>query len=148
MDENQKFNPTDFRILIINDNPSPHQDFIKILKKNEKELSDEEIFQKARLVNCAVMAKIHTVEWTPAILAHPAIQPALDINWVGLFGHWCNEWFARKIGGILPMNFPMKDVLTGIPLSATDHFGAPYALTEEFTAVYRLHPPIYESGIG
>lgn len=37
----------------------------------------DEIFDKARLVNCALMAKIHTVEWTPAILAHPALKVSL-----------------------------------------------------------------------
>src|SRR6185369_18069691 len=29
---------------------------------------DEQVFQTARLINAAVLAKIHTVEWTPAIL--------------------------------------------------------------------------------
>src|SRR5205807_6242270 len=96
---------------------------------------------RARLVNCALMAKIHTVEWTPAILNHPAIQPALDANWKGLLGHFFDEGLARKIASFLP-NGAVKDVLTGVPLSETDHHGAPYALTEEFTAVYRLHPLI------
>jgi hypothetical protein len=31
-------------------------------------------------------------------------------------------------------------VISGIPGSETDHFGVPYSLTEEFTAVYRMHP--------
>ena len=35
------------------------------------DLDDEELYDKARLVNAALMAKIHTVEWTPAIIAHP-----------------------------------------------------------------------------
>ena len=30
--------------------------------------------RKARLINSALMAKIHTVEWTPAILPHPVIK--------------------------------------------------------------------------
>lgn len=34
--------------------------------------SDDDIFDHARLVNAALMAKIHTVEWTPSITAHPA----------------------------------------------------------------------------
>jgi hypothetical protein len=79
----------------------------------------------------------------------------LDINWMGFLGYWFGEGLARKIAGFLPVTFPMKDMLTGIPLSETDHFGAPYALTEEFTAVYRLHPLIpdqveirdYETGV-
>jgi hypothetical protein len=33
-------------------------------------------------------------------------------------------------------------VLSGIPGSETDHHGVPYSLTEEFVAVYRLHPLI------
>jgi Animal haem peroxidase len=107
------------------------------LKASEARLSDDEIFEKARLINCAIMAKIHTVEWTPGILAHPAIKPALDANWMGLLGHWFGEGLARKMAGFFP-----NDVLTGVPLSETDHHGAPYALTEEFTAVYRLHPLI------
>jgi hypothetical protein len=111
------------------------------LREHEKGLFDDEIFEKARLINCAIMAKIHTVEWTPGILDHPAIQPALDANWMGFLGHFFGEGLARKIAGFLP-NGVIKDVLTGIPLSETDHHGAPYALTEEFTAVYRLHPLI------
>ena len=112
------------------------------LKRNEKALSDDEIFAKARLINCAVLAKIHTVEWTPGIISHPAIKPALDGNWMGLLGHWFGESLARKIAGFLPTEFPLKDVITGIPLSDADHHGAPFALKEEFAAVYRLHPLI------
>ena len=33
-----------------------------------------------------------------------------------------------------------NEEISGIPGSPTDHHGAPYSLTEEFVAVYRLHP--------
>ena len=33
-----------------------------------------------------------------------------------------------------------SEVLGGIPGSATNHHGVPYSLTEEFVAVYRMHP--------
>lgn len=111
------------------------------LKAREKGLSGDEIFEKARLINCALMAKIHTVEWTPGILAHPAIQPALDANWMGILGHLFGEGLARKIAPFLP-NGVVRETLTGIPLSEPDHHGAPFALTEEFAAVYKLHPLI------
>lgn len=101
--------------------------------------TDEKIFQTARLVNCALMAKIHTVEWTPGILGHPAIKPGMDANWMGLIGHWLGEDGARKIAPFLP-EFLAKEVLTGVPLSAQDHHGAPFSLTEEFAAIYRMHP--------
>ena len=32
------------------------------------------------------MAKIHTVEWTPAIIPHPLIKLAMNVNWSGLVG--------------------------------------------------------------
>src|SRR5947207_1086736 len=117
-----------------------HNSICDCLKANERGLSEEDLFEKARIINCAIMAKIHSVEWTPGILSHPAIQPALNANWKGLVGHWFGEGLARTIGRLLPTKFPFKDMLTGIPQSDTDHFGAPYSLTEEFTTVYRLHP--------
>jgi hypothetical protein len=93
----------------------------------------EQLFQKARLVNSALMAKIHTVEWTPALLQHPTADRAMRINWWGAFGEQIRKRFGRFSDG---------EVLGGIPGSPTDHHTAPYSLTEEFVAVYRLHPLI------
>ena len=45
-----------------------------------------EIYDRVRLINSALLAKIHTVEWTPAILPHPTITKAMEINWSGLAG--------------------------------------------------------------
>jgi len=45
---------------------------------------DNRLFNIARLINAAVMAKIHTVEWTPAILPNPGLNAALNANWFGL----------------------------------------------------------------
>lgn len=118
-----------------------HNAICERIQATEPQLTDQEIFEAARLVNCAVMAKIHTVEWTPGILAHPAIKPGLDANWMGLLGHFFGEGTTRTLAGFLPEGI-FKDVLTGTPLSEVDHHGAPYSLTEEFNAVYRLHPLI------
>ena len=71
---------------------------------------DEELFQRARLINAAIMAKIHTVEWTPGILAHPALKIGMNDNW------------------------------TRIRKSKAEHHAAPFAMTEEFVSVYRMHP--------
>ncbi len=93
--------------------------------------TDDRLFQTARLINAALMAKIHTVEWTPGILAHPALQIGMRANWWGLVG----ERLYRLVGRI-----SKSDVISGIMGSPVDHHGAPFALTEEFTSVYRLHP--------
>jgi hypothetical protein len=118
-----------------------HNHICDELRRHENHLTDQEIFETARLIICALMAKIHSVEWTPGILGHPSIQPALDANWMGLIGHFLGEERARRVAARLP-NGALKDILTGIPMSETDHHGAPYSLTEEFNAVYRLHPLI------
>jgi hypothetical protein len=92
---------------------------------------DEQIFVVARLVNSALMAKIHTVEWTPAILGHPALQVAMSANWWGL----ATEKVKRLFGRI-----SQSEAFSGIPGSGVDHHGADYCLTEEFVTVYRMHP--------
>ncbi len=91
----------------------------------------DRVFHTARLVNTALMAKIHTVEWTPAILAHPAIDVALNGNWAGILTERFTNVFGRLGDG---------ELLSGIMGSPTNHHTAPYALTEEFVSVYRLHP--------
>jgi hypothetical protein len=93
--------------------------------------SDEELFGKARLVNAALIAKIHTVEWTTAILGHPVLRIGMRANWFGLAG----ERVRRLVGRLGP-----SEIVSGIPGSPTDHHTAPYAMTEEFVAVYRMHP--------
>jgi hypothetical protein len=95
--------------------------------------SDEQLFQKARLVNAALMAKIHTVEWTPAIIAHPTTVYALRGNWWGLGGQRLNP-LLRRISD--------DEVVRGIPGTPSEQHAAPYSLTEEFVAVYRMHPLI------
>ena len=76
------------------------------------------------------MAKIHTVEWTPAIIAHPTTRFGMRANWYGILG--------KRLSG----SRSRQEVLGGIPGSAPDHHGVPYSLTEEFVAVYRMHPLI------
>jgi hypothetical protein len=95
--------------------------------------TDEQLFQKARLINAALLAKIHTVEWTPAIIAHPTAKIALHGNWYGIGGEKLNP-IARRVSD--------NDIIRGIPGTASEHHSAPYSLTEEFVAVYRMHPLI------
>jgi Animal haem peroxidase len=80
------------------------------LKTDNPAWSDEELFQHARLVNAAVMAKIHTIEWTPRILLTETLKLGMNQNW------------------------------TRVRQSKQEHHAAPYSMTEEFVAVYRMHP--------
>ncbi len=93
--------------------------------------SDDDLFDHARLVNAALMAKIHTVDWTTAILAHPTMQIAMRANWWGLAMERIYKIFGR---------ISKSEIISGIPGSPKDDFGVPYSLTEEFVSVYRMHP--------
>lgn len=101
------------------------------LKAEYPQMTDDELFGTAQLINSALLAKIHTVEWTPAIIAHPVLKVGMRANWWGL----AEERLHRAFGRI-----SKSEVVSGIPGSAFEHHGSPYQLTEEFAAVYRLHP--------
>src|SRR5918992_3293864 len=111
-----------------------HNAIVDELRARERRTwTDDELYQTARLINAAVMAKIHTVEWTPAIIAHPTTEWGMRANWYGLVG----ERVTRRVGRL-----GRSEAVSGIPGSPTDHHGVPYSLTEEFVAVYRMHPLI------
>lgn len=47
--------------------------------------SDGEIYEAARLVVSAEIAKIHTIEWTPQLLYNEPLYKGMNANWFGLF---------------------------------------------------------------
>jgi hypothetical protein len=96
-------------------------------------MSGDQVFERARLVVTALMAKIHTTEWTTAVIAHPTTVLGLRSEWWGLLGERLSSVVGRVGSG---------DVLSGIPGSPTDHHGVPFSITEEFSIVYRMHPLI------
>ena len=110
-----------------------HNALCDALKQEHPDFTDDELYDKARLINAALIAKIHTVEWTTAILDNPVLQIGMRANWWGLLGQHVHEILGR---------LGPSEVLSGIPGSPTNQFTAPYAITEEFVAVYRMHPLI------
>ena len=110
-----------------------HNSVCEALKREYPSFDDEKLFQTARLIVAGLIARIHTVEWTPGILAHPTLQVGMNGNWWGLLG----EAFRKVFGRVSD-----SDAISGIMGSPTHHHTAPYSLTEEFVSVYRLHPLI------
>jgi heme peroxidase len=108
-----------------------HNSICDRLRAEYPQWSDDEIYQRARLINVALIAKIHTVEWTPAVLSHPTTKIALRVNWWGFAGERVNRVFGR---------ISKSEAISGIPGSEPQQYGVPYSLTEEFVAVYRMHP--------
>lgn len=60
-----------------------------------KSVDDERLFQLARLVVSAEIAKIHTIEWTPQLLYDEPLHAAMNSNWFGLFNQ--NEDRVSKL---------------------------------------------------
>jgi hypothetical protein len=101
------------------------------LKAEYPTWGDDQLYDRARLVNSALMAKIHTLDWTPAILPHPTTVRAMHAQWWGLQ----SEAVAKRFGRLTK-----NELISGIPGSALNHHDVPFSLTEEFVSVYRLHP--------
>lgn len=97
---------------------------------------DGRLFNVARLINAAVMAKIHTVEWTPAVLPNPILDKALNANWFGLLTNLFKVGKKRKTVAEINVRNPEMGGAVGNPI---EKYGSPYGLTEEFVEVYRLH---------
>ena len=97
---------------------------------------DERMFQVARLINAAVMAKIHTVEWTPAILPNRGLSDALNANWYGVLTNLFRRGKDKKTLSEINVRNPELGGVVGNPINK---HGQPFGLTEEFTEVYRLH---------
>jgi hypothetical protein len=89
------------------------------LKEAYPEFTDEQLFQKARLVNAAVSAKIHTVEWTPTILQDDFMYLSMNTNWFGF-------------SAIPPL------------VGTKDRYNIPHQFSEEFVNAYRMHPMLPE----
>ncbi|NIP56965.1 MAG: oxygenase [Gemmatimonadetes bacterium] len=59
------------------------------------DVTDEELFQVARLVVAAEIAKIHTIEWTTQLLYDEPLYEAMNSNWFGLFRE--NDLLSRAL---------------------------------------------------
>ena len=110
-----------------------HNAVCDAVKKVHPSFDDQRLFELGVLVVSALIAKIHTVEWTTCVLRHPALQIGMNANWYGALG----ETFKDRIGRIGD-----SEALSGIIGSSAQHHAAPFSLTEEFVSVYRMHPLI------
>ena len=119
-----------------------HNAIADMLHARYPAMTDQQLFDKARMITAAVMVKIHTVEWTPAIIPNRALEVGMNANWYGL-----NKYLSPKLVS-LPSYVPLPyaHVIYGVrggnrelhqdPGTGRD---VPFALTEEFVSVYRMH---------
>ncbi|GAX18717.1 hypothetical protein FisN_26Hh007 [Fistulifera solaris] len=97
-------------------------------------------FQLTRLCLSALLAKIHTIEWTPTLLDNPVAALGLHTNWRGVdaileYGTQFELQLAyRIVGG--DQSVPHA----GNGTTRETMYNTTFAMTEEFVAVYRMHP--------
>jgi Animal haem peroxidase len=103
---------------------------------------DNRLFNVARLINAGVMAKIHSVEWTPAILPNQTLEAGLNSNWYGLLTYLTHKSKERKTLAEVNIRNPELGGIVGNPINR--HHSA-FGLTEEFVEVYRLHSLLPET---
>lgn len=134
-----------------------------------RDATPEELFQAARLVVAAEIAKIHTTEWTPQLLYDEPLYKGMNANWNGLLGQSqpevskalsdivvksfgkstdvakSTQWYSVFASG--PGIFGLGSKVPGFNITdpkytngGVNHFGSPFNFPEEFVTVYRLHP--------
>ncbi|KAI4346493.1 hypothetical protein L6164_007384 [Bauhinia variegata] len=113
-----------------------HNAVCDALKKEHPELKDEDLYRHARLVTSAVIAKIHTIDWTVELLKTDTLLAGMRANWYGLLGKKFRDTFGHvgvaTLGGLVGMK-------------KTEIHCVPYSLTEEFVSVYRMHSLLPDS---
>ncbi|CAN4088782.1 unnamed protein product [Withania somnifera] len=107
-----------------------HNAICDMLKEHHPEFDDEKLYRHARLITSAVIAKIHTIDLSTALLKTDTLVAATRINWYGFLGKKVKDLLGPKFG-------PILSGLVGLK-SPRDH-GIPYSLTEEFVGVYVMH---------
>ncbi|GLJ28186.1 hypothetical protein SUGI_0553680 [Cryptomeria japonica] len=108
-----------------------HNSICDLLKDHYRDMNDDELHRHARLVTSAIIAKIHTIDWTVELLKTDTLLAGMRANWYGLLGKTLKDKFGHT-GSSLLSGF------VGMP--KPDNHGVPYSLTEEFVSVYRMHP--------
>lgn len=81
---------------------------------------------------------LHRPPWQVELLKTKTLHLSMNANWSGLLGAAFKDRFGHL--GRSP------NVFSGlVGARTTENHGVPYSLTEEFTAVYRLHPMLPDS---
>ncbi len=134
-----------------------HNRIAEMLAQHYPQMTDQQLFDKARLINVALMAKIHTIEWTPAILDNPVLAQGMYSNWFGLGQGPVSDVlgqvtpYAAQISQMFGASQTLdvkkmgEKAVSGIVGGPTDHYDVPYSLTEEFVSVYRMHSLLPDS---
>lgn len=134
-----------------------HNRICDLLKQTHPDFDDDKLYDTARLINAALIAKIHTVEWTPELLGNQTQTTGMLANGYGLVSAQLQGVKASP-NGKFGTNVDQAHVIDDVPrwLANSSLFGAfgarmeqdgvPYSMTEEFGLAYRvLHAAVEDN---
>ncbi len=101
-----------------------------------KDVTADELFEAARLVVSAMIAKIHTIEWTTQLLYNEPLYLGMNANWGGLFGE--GSRLGKLMERITTENFGKSDDVK----KATQW----YSVFASGPGIFGLGSHIYEKG--
>ncbi|PFX29630.1 Alpha-dioxygenase 2 [Stylophora pistillata] len=113
-----------------------HNSICDMLKLHYPNWDDQKLYDTARLINVAGLQKIHTVEWTPAVLNSSALRNGVYLNFDLPLEKEIYDWMADHKISVSAS----ADILKPLVGQPSEYHGVPFSLTEEFVAVYRMHP--------
>jgi hypothetical protein len=117
-----------------------HNHICEQLKIHYPDLGEDQLYNLARLINTAVIAKIHVVEWTPAILPAKIPSNGQSIAYNGIIGAQ-NKYMLSNIVDLskIKLPFDLQTILIGGHMADYDNDNVNFAHIEEFSSVYRMH---------
>ena len=104
--------------------------------------TSDQLYGIARLIVAAVQAKIHTVEWTTAVLPNPQVVAGLNTAVYGLIETCRRPNGERRIRSEWE---PKHPILGGLLGGTRDNHGVRHGFSEEFESVYRLHAALVDN---
>jgi hypothetical protein len=112
------------------------------LAKAYPQMSSDELYGKAKLVIGMIKVRIHTGEWTPAVLPEKAVVRGLNTNIYGVLQSTFKDVEDRKIYRGWRPDHP----LFGLAGGRTDDDGSRYnGEPEQFPVAYQLHEAMLDS---
>jgi hypothetical protein len=107
-----------------------HNRYVNELKEylaaNDIKKTDEEVFQLGRLYISALIAKIHTIEWTPQLLFNPVLESAMEANWHGLVGNRASNPASPRVAQLRESLGRAINRFNSLPAKAGDDSDKPF----------------------
>ncbi|MGP0094236.1 MAG: peroxidase family protein [Xanthobacteraceae bacterium] len=121
-----------------------HNDVADYFRCLYPDWDDEKLFQMARKTNVALVARIHTIQWTEDLLQHPALQIGMHADWYGMLGQRRKLYLMRLFDRhptLSRLCEPLRrnEFVGGMPGSKWEHHDGPFQVPKHFRMVYRLH---------